>query len=128
MNIDGLFLKRQGAEGIAEEKIEFFVNVLLDLFPKNFILSFLFKFELVFDIPARGKDSDISRRHFFNGLSNHFVLEVEGLHRSWNEIITTYQFLFVLFVLLIFLPDVGAFFVVRGGWKVESKNGRGLFK
>jgi hypothetical protein len=60
MNIDGLLLKRQGAEGIAEKQIEFFVNVLLDLFSKNFVLPFLLKFELVFYIPARGKDSDIS--------------------------------------------------------------------
>ena len=128
MNVNSFFLKRQRAERIDQEVIELFINIFANILTQNLILPFLLKFNLILNIPTRSKHSSINRRHFLNSLCNHLVLKVKSLNRSWDEIVTTYQPLLVLFVFLILLTNVRPLFVIGSGWQVESEDGWGLLK
>ena len=92
--------------------VELFVDIFFDVLSQDLVLSFFLKFELVLDIPAGGKDSNIGRGHFFNSLCNHFVLKVEGLNRPWDKVVTSDQLLFILLVFLVFLSDLCFLFIV----------------
>ena len=83
---------------------------------------------MIFNIPARGKYSNVIGRHFFDVFSNHFVLIVEGLDWPWDEVITANDFFLVLLIFLIFLPNLSIFFGIGGGGEVEGKNGGSFFK
>lgn len=102
--------------------VEFFVNILFDIFPQHLVFAFFLQLQLVFDVPIRGKHSDVNRRVLFHSLGNHFVLEVKRLNWSRDKVITTYQNLFVLLILFVTFADSSVFLVVRGRREEECKN------
>ena len=83
---------------------------------------------MIFDIPVGSKDSGIIGRCFLDIFSDHFVLKVEGLNRSSDEIIATYSFLFIFFIGFVGVSDVCILFGVGGRGEVEGENGGGFFE
>lgn len=103
--------------------VEFFVNILFDIFPQHLVFAFFLQLQLVFDVPIRGKHPNVNWRVLFHSLGDHFVLEVKRLNWSRDKVITTYQNLFVFLVLFVTFADSSVLLVVRGRRKEEGKNG-----